>query len=92
MVVITFSTTAVGLAGQYRRRIHKVTREHGQKLRDQARALSQRPHCVSRYLGRVTEWNEGSEADVRLDERRGRRLRFARAPQNAIPLFAGQNS
>jgi PAS domain S-box-containing protein len=59
--VFTVLTAAVGLAGQYRRRIHAVTQRHAEKLREQARVLSL-AHIIFRDLeGRITEWNEGAE-------------------------------
>jgi PAS domain S-box-containing protein len=59
--VISVITTAVGLAGQYRRQFKTVGREHAQKLRDQARALSLAHILFCDLKHKVTEWNEGAE-------------------------------
>jgi PAS domain S-box-containing protein len=59
--VVLLVTASTGLAGQYRRKIRAVTHEHTQKLRDQARALSQAPIVFRSIDGRIGQWNEGTQ-------------------------------
>lgn len=64
--VITFGvmsvlTAAVGLAGQYRRRVARVSENLISRMQDQARALGMAPIVFCDADGRVTTWNEGAE-------------------------------
>lgn len=61
IAIIATLSVSVGLAGQFRRRIRAVTQQHAQKLRDQARALSQASILFRDLNGRITEWNEGTQ-------------------------------
>jgi len=76
LAFVTLVAATTGLAGEYRRRVRTVTRKHAQKLRHQARALSQAPIVFRTVDGRITEWNEGLQrlCGWTADEARGQLL------------------
>lgn len=58
---MTVLTGLTGLAGQYRRRLRKVTLRHKERLLLQQRALSLARILFRDLEGRITTWSEGAE-------------------------------
>jgi PAS domain S-box-containing protein len=61
LAVVTLVATTTGLAGQYRRRVAAVTRQHARTLEQQARALNQATIVFRSIDGRITDWSEGPQ-------------------------------
>jgi PAS domain S-box-containing protein len=61
LAVVTLVATTTGLAGQYRRRVAAVTRQHARTLQQQARALNQATIVFRSIDGRITDWSEGPQ-------------------------------
>lgn len=59
--IISLITIALGLAGQFRRRVRTVSEMHVQTLRDQQRALNLAFLVFRNLEGRVTDWTAGAE-------------------------------
>ena len=59
--IMTVLTGLTGLTGQYRRRLHKVTHRHKERLLLQQRALSLARILFRDVEGRITTWSEGAE-------------------------------
>lgn len=59
--VFTVLTSLTGLTGQYRRRLHKVTRRHKERLLLQQRALGLARILFRDLDGRITTWSDGAE-------------------------------
>jgi PAS domain S-box-containing protein len=61
-VLGTLMVIATGAAGQYRRRLQAITKEHAQKLQVHSRALD-RAHIIFRDLdGNISEWSDGIQS------------------------------
>jgi PAS domain S-box-containing protein len=81
---------STGAAGQYRRRIQAITREHSQRLQNHSRALN-RAHIIFRDLdGRISEWSDGvlSLFGWNRDEAIGRNIHELLKSQFLEPLDA----
>lgn len=59
--VVTLIATTTGLAGQYRRHVGAVTRQHARTLQQQARALNQATIVFRSMDGLITDWSEGPQ-------------------------------
>lgn len=59
--ILTVLTTAVGLAGQYRRGILALVRVHEARLRAHARALDAATMVFCDLAGRINGWSAGAE-------------------------------
>lgn len=86
--IISILCASLGLAGQYRRRLRAVTKQHAQKLKDQAQALSLAPIVFRDISGRVTEWSTGARQLLgwTADEVTGRSLHEVLKTQYPTPL------
>ena len=58
---LSMLTGAMGLAGQYRRRLRAATRAHDARMREQAHALSAARIVFCDVEGRITTWTEGAQ-------------------------------
>ncbi len=59
--MLTILTTAVGMAGQYRRHLQKMLHRHESRMREQARALAAARILSCDLTDRVETWSEGVE-------------------------------